>query len=396
MVYPPHIIGGAERSVALLAKAQLALGHDVAVACTTPGEGATETIDGVPVYRMPHQTDFWAEEWPQHGSVSRVMRRVKIPYNRGLERSFEKVLDEVRPDVLHTHSLTDVSTRVWLAAARKQVPIAHTLRDYDLMCSISSMFKNGRRCKGVHLRCQAMNFPKRAHHKHVGAVAGVGAEILNTHLQHGYFARVPESLRHVIWNAAVVEGVDANYHKPERSAEPFTFGYLGRINIEKGVGTLIEAARQLPKGNWQIVIAGKAVSEADLRAFRTSADGLPIHFLGFIEPKAFFDQIDTLVVPSIWPEPLPRTILEAYAADVPALGARSGGIPDLIGHDNDEWLFVPGDVASLTGRLSAILAAGRQALPGRDSFSRVLEKTQPEMVAQNYLDLYSQLLRTEE
>ena len=110
MLYPPHILGGAERSVAMLAEAQTALGHDVAAACTTPNGFTREERNGVTVFRMPHETSFWAEEWPKHGKLSRGWRKFMQQFNYRLRDHFDRVLEDFRPDIVHTHSMVDVST----------------------------------------------------------------------------------------------------------------------------------------------------------------------------------------------------------------------------------------------------------------------------------------------
>ena len=119
---------------------------------------------------------------------------------------------------------------------------------------------------------------------------------------------------------------------------------------------------------------------------------MPVDFVGFIQPKELFDQIDVLIVPSIWAEPLPRTILEAYAAGVPVIGADSGGIPDLIGTDNTDWLYPPNDAAALKARMSRIMQVGRESLPGKDRFLHVLSETTPPQVASRYLELYRSVM----
>lgn len=387
MLYPPHILGGAEKSVAMLAEAQVALGHDVAAACTTPDAFTRELRNGVAVFRMPHETSFWAEEWPAHSKLARGWRKFKQQYNFRLRNHFARVIDEFAPDVVHTHSMVDVSTTVWQAAAARNLPIVHTLRDYDLLCADASMYHDGGPCG---LKCKVMTFAKRPRHKLVAAVAAVGRETLDIHLRRGWFAHVPEARRRVIWNPAVVDGAGPGYVRPSREGQPFTFGYLGRINEEKGVGTLIDAAKLLAPGNWRVVIAGKANNS--LAPFEARAAGLPVEFPGFIDPRMFFESIDVMVAPSIWAEPLPRTILEACAMGVPTIGARSGGIPDLVGHDNADWLFSPGDAADLAGRMAYAMQTGRAGLPGRADFAHVLDETQPPTVARRYLDLYDAVL----
>lgn len=389
MLYPPHIIGGAEKSVALLAEAQTATGHQVAASCTTPGAATQEVRNGVSVYRMPHETDFWAEDWPSHSPLARGVRRFKMSFNVRLQQHFARVIDDFEPDVVHTHSMTDLSTRVWLAARERGIPIVHTLRDYDLLCAHSSMFKDGQRCERRHLKCRFFTHFKKAHHRYVDAVVGVGAEILQTHLDYGYFDHIPAELRRVIWNPAVVEGVPANYRKPALNG-PFTFGYLGRISIDKGVGKLLEACRGLPETGWRLLLAGRPAQEDE--PLLQEGGNLPVEFLGFTPPKAFFEQIDVLIAPSIWAEPLPRTILEAYAMGVPALGADSGGIPDLIGRENTAWIYPATDASELAERMRNILAAGRAALPERNAFQPVLDRTTPETVVRGYDDVYRQVL----
>lgn len=386
MLYPPHIMGGAERSVALLAEAQVAAGCEVAACCTTPSDWKVETRNGVQVFRMPHETDFWAEEWPQHSVLARGVRRFKQQFNGRIEAHFGRVIAAFKPDVVHTHSLLDVSTRVWLAAQARGLPVVHTLRDFDLACGTAAMFRHGQRCEKRCLECRGFTFMKARHHRAVNAVVGVGAGILQSHLDMGYFGHVPQSLRQVIWNPAVVDGVGADYIKPSRRGQPVTFGYLGRINVEKGVGTLLDACARLSPGDWRVLVAGKEASEQG--SLQPRAAGLPVDFIGFVPPRELFDRIDVLIVPSLWAEPLPRTILEAYAAGVPVIGANSGGIPDLIGAQQRDWLFPPGNDEALALRMARVLALGRESLPGRDAFLPVVQATSPDKVARRYQQLY--------
>jgi glycosyltransferase involved in cell wall biosynthesis len=389
MLYPPHIIGGAEKSVALLCEAQQAAGLQVAACCTTPEGYQRDEHRGITVHRIPHGTSFWAEAWPQHNKLARLRRKALIPFSRSFEAGIGRVLDEFRPDIFHTHSMTDVSTRAWLAAAERGIPIVHTLRDYDLLCANSAMFHAGRTCTDRHLKCRLLTAAKRAHHEHVAAVVGVGQGILQTHLDHGYFAHVPPHLRRAIWNPAVLDGHIDDALKPA-AGSPMVFGYIGRINVEKGVGTLLRACRRLPPGTWKLVVAGKAPTVDD--PLYQEAEGLPVEFLGFVPAAQFFSKVDVLVVPSIWAEPLPRTILEAYAVGVPVIGSRAGGIPDLIGETNSQWLFEPDDTAGLQARMESVLAQGRDMFPPRSAFEEVLAKTTPEVVVKNYGQIYGAVI----
>ncbi|PZU07035.1 glycosyltransferase family 4 protein [Sphingomonas sp.] len=383
-LYPPHIVGGAERSVELLAEAQAALGHQVGAACLNREAVAPVERNGVTVYRMEHGNSFWMEDADQHSRVERTVAKLKQPFNSFLAHQFGAVLDQFKPDLLHSHSMVEVSSLLWSEAARRNIAVAHTIRDYELLCTNSGMFKNGKPCAKRHVKCQVLTLDKLLRHRAIGAVAGVGRQILQTHVDEGYFSHVAPAYRRVIWNPAIVKGADPDYVKP-RLDGPIRFGYLGRISAEKGVDTMLNALRRLEPGSWEAIIAGKAPS--DMAKFEALAAGMPVNFAGFMDPKAFFEAIDILIVPSLWAEPLPRTILEASAMRVPSLGARSGGIPELIGDDNKDWLFDAGDDVDLADRMAALIARGRDDMAfGR--FGDILAETQPQTVAAKYLDLY--------
>jgi len=384
-LYPPHIVGGAERSVSMLAEAQAAAGWDVAAACLSPGGAVEEERNGVRVFRMPHGNDFWLEDWLVHTPREREWAKFKQQANFGIERRFGAVLDRFRPDIVNTHSMVDISTRVWHAAHRRNIPVVHTLRDFDLLCAASSMYRESGRCTHRHLKCRVLTFAKGFDQRLVSAVTAVGEEVLARHMHYGFFKAVPPERRRVIWNTANVDGVAAGYAKPAL-AGPIVFGYLGRISPEKGVDTLLRAARLLPPTGWRLEIAGAALGS--LAPYLALAEGLPVEFVGFQAPKALFDRIDVLVAPSLWAEPLGRTVLEAYQAHVPVIGADSGGIAEIIA--DDAWLVPPGDVAALAARMARVLEDGRPGSPaGRD---RVVARTTPEAVETAFRDLYQTVL----
>lgn len=390
-LYPPHIVGGAEKSVALLAEQLTSMGHQVGAACIER-EGVPKTMqNGVAVYRMPHHNSFWLEDWPGHSRGERLWQKMRQQWNTQIEAEFDRIVEDFKPDVVNTHSIVDVSTLVWRAARKHGVPVVHTLRDYDMLCGNAAMFRRGEPCSHWHLGCKITNLSKLWTNKWVSAVVAVGQATLDVHLNHGFFSHLPPERRRVIWNGAVVpEKASRDRDAFDRSQQPMTFGYLGRINVEKGVDTLINAFRSLGPGNWKVRIAGQAPDTLDY--FKKSAEGLPIEFVGWVDPFEFFRELDVLIVPSIWAEPLPRTILESYAIGVPVIGSRSGGIPDLIGPNNDPWLFEPGNANDLAAKIKRVLDDGRSNLPQPAAFQSVVNETRPPRVAQKYLDVYDSVL----
>ena len=392
-LYPPHIVGGCERSVEHLAEEQVRMGHTVGAACIERQAEAKTERNGVSVYRMAHDNDFWLEDWASHTPHQRRMQKLKQQWNFSVERQFDAILDDFKPDVLNTHSLLDISTLVWRAAAKRNIPIVHTICEYDLICGNAAMFKDGHPCDHVHLGCKIVNFSKNFTQKYISAVASVGTEILKTHLTHGLFHHIPDHLRRVIFYSCTVPGGDPELRRQiNREGKPLTFGYIGRINVEKGVGTMIDAFRDVGDGHWRCLIAGNAM-DSSINTFKAQAGNLPVEFVGWVSPKDFFEAIDVLIVPSIWAEPSPRTIYEAYAMGVPVIGAASGGIPELIGENNVDWLFTPGNHKELAAIIRRVLETPREDLPSENDFGNIVEESTARRVAENYDKLYLDVIK---
>jgi len=146
---------------------------------------------------------------------------------------------------------------------------------------------------------------------------------------------------------------------------PLRVGYVGSLVWHKGVHVLIGALQRLAPGRAQLSVHGDPAVDpgyaADLRA---QSSGLSVGFPGPFEPAhcaAVYENLDVLVVPSLWLENSPLVIHEALMAGVPVIGSEIGGIPALIRHEVNGLLVQPGSVDALAGALDR-LAADRALL----------------------------------
>jgi glycosyltransferase involved in cell wall biosynthesis len=127
--------------------------------------------------------------------------------------------------------------------------------------------------------------------------------------------------------------------------DDFVIIYSGRINSEKGISELIDALILL-KNTPQIkllVIGSPFFDGASDDEFTTNlkikASEIKDHiiFTGFIpysEMPSYLNMADIAVIPSIWDDPFPTTVLEAQAMALPLIVTDRGGIPEEIGLDN--------------------------------------------------------------
>jgi glycosyltransferase involved in cell wall biosynthesis len=388
-VYAPHAVGGAEKVVEVLAEGAAALGHQVSVTSVVPERTAPSRRHGVELRPLAHRNPLWIQDAARYPGPVRNLNKIATLFNAFTAADFARVIDTVRPDIVHTHSMVELTPWMWRAARSRGAVLVHTLHDYDLLCIRAALFMHGQRCEKPHRACSAFSQVKRRHHGHIDHVVGVSQAILQTHLEHGLFAHLAPAQRHVIWNpvrspAAAARPV-ASPHKP------FTFGFLGRLVPEKGIEVLLRACRDLGAGGWQLKLAGRA--PGDDAPLRAALQGLPAQRVGFVDPASFLRDIDVLVVPSLWREPFGLTVVEAYAAGVPVIGADIGGIGEIVGAVDRSALVPAGDAPALARRMAAFVQAGRAALSPVDA-SALLEQTRPEAVLDRYLQLYARALES--
>jgi glycogen(starch) synthase len=386
-LYAPFAFGGAERVVQSLAEKCAAKGHTVAVAHLAPKPMANNVRNGVEVYPLRHRNPLWIEESAKYPAPVRMLNKACTIININTTHDIGAVIDRFDPDIVHSHSMVELSPLAWAQAREKRRKLVHTLHDYDLMCLRAALFKGGTRCEPRHLTCRISSRFKRGFHHRIDHVVGVSDAILQRHLADGLFAHLPAERRSVIWNPVPPATVTAP--RPPKSETGITFGFLGRLVPEKGIELLLEACKGLPAAGWRLLVAGRAPA-SDAR-FRTLAGQMPVSFVGYVNPSEFLAGLDVLIAPSIWEEPFGLGVIEGYRAGIPVLGARIGGIAELIRGVDPDWLFTAGDAADLQRKMEDLLHRRRPLVIPADAVSRLLEQVSDEVVADRYLQVYQTL-----
>lgn len=390
-LYPPRSFGGAERVVSVLAEAQARAGHEVGAAFLVPSPEPAGALNGVVTLPLPGRNPLWIEESGRYPSPVRLLNKICTVLNVRTAAQFGRVLDGFRPDVVHTHSLVELPPMVWEEVRHRGIALVHTLHDYDLLCVRAALFRHGKVCERRHLGCAAVSRWKARYAPAIDDVVAVSRPVLDRHLAEGVLTHLPRERLHVVGNPVVLPRDRLPIRWPRASqADPFRFGFLGRLVAEKGIGLLIEACRRLPQEGWRLRVGG--LSPQGLDALREQARGLPVTFEGFVDAPAFLAETDVLVVPSIWSEPFGLTVIEAYGAGVPVLGAEAGAIGDLVrAAAGDGWVVPANDPDALAARM---LAAMRDELPapppGR--VAALLDDVDPDRVGARYLDIYRSVL----
>jgi glycosyltransferase involved in cell wall biosynthesis len=136
-------------------------------------------------------------------------------------------------------------------------------------------------------------------------------------------------------------------------------GYMGQIAPHKGIHTLFKAVQLLPNVELEVKVFGDATRFPDYaRRLRRMADGdSRLKLAGLYEQtevSRVLQEIDVVVVPSIWYENSPNTILEAFAHRTPVVVSDLGGMTELVEDGTNGLVFEPNNVSSLADALGRI------------------------------------------
>ena len=388
-LYQPHCFGGAERIAQRIAEGLARQGHEVLVVSLDPRANAPlERINGVNVARIRLPNLYWPFPHTNQSQLTKLGWHAIDHWNPIAAGRARREIERFGPELVQTHNLVGFSTAVWPMLQRMGVPIVHVIHDYYLLCVNSTMMHAGVCHDGQHGWCRYARALQRNHSAAVGTVVGVSQFVLDTHLRAGLFPNA--AIRRVINNGydsppaqPGILGRSTPFHQAGR----LTIGFLGKLSEVKGLRPLLSAVARLSQERVSLLIAGDG-EESFVNQLKTDFPSPNIRFLGKVDAAAFFGQLDVLCVPSIWNDPHPSVVFEAFAHGVPVVGSRAGGITEMMEDGVSGVLVPPGDPQALADALTKFVDRPDALTAMR---SAALEKAQRFTVSRN-LTAYARLL----
>lgn len=329
--------GGAEVSIWTLMLSLAKKGHECVFIVTDDGKGARCCIvDGIKVWYVGIINLYWPFSRSIHTSLRQRLWHVLDSFNPWMAREFEKILLLENPDVVSCHNLPGWSCAVWSIAKKAKKPCVQVLHDFYNICILSTKYRYGTSCKGQCLRCKVFRIPQRFFCS-VSAVVGISNYVLAEHLFYGYFKNV--SIKSVIYNRRDVRLLKSNGIKYFKNNNDIVLGFIGSLVPAKGVQLLIEAFSHFPMHSIKLLIAGDG-DDNFVKSLEKKANENAV-FLGRVNPDIFYSQVDVVVVPSLWNEPLGMVVAESFIFGKPVIGSNKGGIQEMITHGVNGLVFDP-------------------------------------------------------
>lgn len=323
-----------------------------------------------------------------------------------IEENIDSALQRCRPDLIHVHNwMPQVTTAPYSCAARVGIPVVQTLHNYRLVCLNGLMLRDGVQCQ---LCVRKGAWPGVWYGCYRGSrLQSAGAALLQRRMRHAILRGAPDALIAVsnfqknkllnsgwipndrLWvKPNFVEGVPPNEIRPAEQRTGLL--YVGRLSREKGLHIVISALQRL-RNPPPLTVLGDGPERDALAA---AARGLPVQFFGAVEGASVRRAMCTasiLVVPSVWYEAMPLTVLEAMSTGLPVVVSAETGAAEAVGTAG--WLAPPGDDVSWAGTLEDALndLTGRK-IRGREAVRRYKALYSPEASYQGLMKIYGSVL----
>ena len=308
-----------------------------------------------------------SDEIINRGSFGTIQGALATPWNPFSKRALRSVLEKEKPDVMHVHNIFPLLSPA-IFHATKGLPTATvlTLHNYRTFCAAGIAMRDGAPCTecldlrgvvpalkyGCYRKSRFSTLPLAtmiALHRriktwqtHVNSfvvlsdfqkerLAKAGLPAVRIHVKPPFYADPPDPL-------------------PWKERENKVV-FVGRLGIEKGVYTLIEAWKLWGKEAPKLEVIGDGPEKVRLQeAANGNGIGERVFFLGglpFPEVQRRLGQACLLVLPSLCFEGFPLAITEAFSLGVPVVASDVGPLPDIVKDGENGALFKAGDALSL-------------------------------------------------
>ncbi len=354
------------------------------------GGDAVSTLEtGRLLSKKGHEVTFWGMEHPKNQNFAykeyfisyvdynkplslfkQLRSSLKILYSLEAKSKINNLLENWKPDIVHLNNFAhQISPSVLDVLKKYKIPTVITMHDYKLVCPTYSMLLDGKpceRCKnGKYYYCFINKCAKNSkvksfvntlemylHHKvlkiynKIDIFISPSKFLMNKVREMGFIKKI----------VYLPNFVDLEKYKPSYDFKNRTIIYFGRLSKEKGIDTFISAVKNL---NVVLKIVGSGLYEDKLKN-RVKVENISnVYFLGYKEERELIDIVrksSFVVIPSECYENNPMSVLESFVIGKPVVGARIGGIPELVIDGKTGVTFESGNAQDLREKINYLLA----------------------------------------
>ncbi|MCC6148057.1 MAG: glycosyltransferase family 4 protein [Anaerolineaceae bacterium] len=321
------------------------------------GEDVSHLAEVALLRSFGHLVDEMVEDNRRIAGLGRIKTALRTIWSHETYCRTREILKETPYDILLVQNFFPlISPSVYYAAAREGVPVIQFIRNYRLVCLNAYLLRKDRICEDCVGRTIPWPGVYHACYRESHSASLVVAAMLAVHRFLNTWNRKVQ--RYVVLTKLAKEKLIAggissdkiairpNYIYPDPgigNGEGQYALFVGRLSLEKGVKTLLDAWAKMPRDKKLILVGDGPLSEAVRERARLQPNLETTGTLTQEVTQKMIRQAKFVVFPSTWYEGMPRTIIEAFAAGTPVIASNLGAMAGMVEHGKNGFLFPAGD-----------------------------------------------------
>ena len=340
------------------------------------------------------------------------LKAVDVIYSKENYRKMQEAINDFKPDIVHLNNFQrQLSASIIDCCKKNNIPIVFTAHDMQAICPASAMLYKGEICeeciKNGYSSCIKKSCIKGSKLKSIlGVLEAKYYRKNNIYSKIDFIITPSEFLKKQLIKGNLEYNKIETLHNfvinsnEEKNCNDNGYAFFfGRLSIEKGILNLLKAIKQLDNG--RLIIAGDGPERENIKTFiKENNIEDRVKMVGYLKQEQIKEYIENsrfVVLPSIWYENCPYSILETMEIGKPIIGSKIGGIPELIDDKKNGYVYEYNNIDNLAEKMKILFdnneVANQQSIMSRKLYE---EKYNENFYYNKLLKIYTNLIKEKE
>lgn len=311
-------------------------------------------------------------------------------YNLKTTKDITSIIKKHEIDIVHVHNtLSLISPSVYYAAIRCAVPVVQTIHNFRMLCPGATFYRDGHICedcvkKGLGCAIEHACYRNSKIQTLVCVISSLFHRSTGIYKKIKYITLTDFNKAKLLQLKQIKP--EQVYVKPnfvegkEIGGERSGFIFAGRLDELKGIKVLIEAWKYLGTNAPHLTICGTGPLE---EWCIEQTKGLNVEMKGFVpnkEVKRLIAHSQALILPTLWYEGFPMSIVEAYSVGTPVICSELGNVGAAVEDNITGWKFTVNDFKELAKKVmewkdisDSVFAVYKEEYSSEANYKRLIE-----------------------
>ncbi|MGK0701216.1 glycosyltransferase family 4 protein [Priestia flexa] len=343
------------------------------------------------------------------GPVNKIKLGINTVWSKQKYKEIKSLIKKVNPDLVHLHNTFPLlSPSVYYACKFMGKPVVQTLHNYRLGCPGAMLLRNNEICEKC-ISGSLLNSVKYGCYRNSRVQTIPLSTMLYTHrFLNTWNNKVDKYI--ALTNFAKEKFIEIGLNKDKITVKPnfmeqHTEGrlkkddeitFVGRISKEKGLHLLLAAWSKVgSEVNTKLNVIGDGPLRKELEGKYQHLSN--VNFLGKLDSTAvlsYMSKSKYIIVPSIWYEGFPMTIIESYSVNTPVISSNIGSLKEVVINEITGFHFENNNINSLENTLKKALKYSDYDKLQRNIKEQYEKKYTPNANFKMLINIYEEVVRS--